>query len=291
MNTDPMTLAQLTASATARLTPHYGAGEARWMVRIMMEHLKGYTEVDLAIKGPDPVSDYLCTKVDETVRRLLDDEPIQYIFGSARFYGLAMKVTPATLIPRPETEELVEMIVRDAAGRTDLRVLDICTGSGCIALALGRNLVFPEITATDISADALAVARENARSLKVSVDFRREDALMMTPPAKPHYDIIVSNPPYIPPDEKAAMSDNVLRYEPQQALFVPQDEPLKFYTPIAAYAMKALTPKGRLYFEINPRYGSMLAAHLRSAGWQDVTVSLDMYRKQRFISATRPADD
>lgn len=291
MNTDPMTLTQLTASATARLTPHYGAGEARWMVRIMMEHLKGYTEVDLAIKGPETVSDYLRTKVDETVRRLLDDEPIQYIFGSARFYGLTMKVTPATLIPRPETEELVEMIVRDAAGRTDLRVLDICTGSGCIALALGRNLVFPEITATDISADALAVARENARSLKVSVDFRREDALKMTPPAEPHYDIIVSNPPYITPDEKAAMSDNVLRYEPQQALFVPQDEPLEFYTPTAAYAMKALTPKGRLYFEINPRYGSMLAAQLRSEGWQDVTVSLDMYRKQRFISATRPADD
>lgn len=291
MSTDPMTLAQLTANASARLTPHYGADEARWMVRIMMEHLKGYTTVDLAIKGPDPVSDYLCGKVDAVVRRLLDDEPIQYIFGSTRFYGLAMKVTPATLIPRPETEELVELIVRDAAGRSDLRVLDVCTGSGCIALALARNMTFPEVTATDISADALAVARENAGSLKVSIDFRRDDALKMTAPAAPCYDIIVSNPPYITPDEKAAMSDNVLRYEPAQALFVPQEKPLEFYTAIAAYAKKALTPGGRLYFEINPRYASMLAAELRNGGWHDVTVILDMYRKQRFITALLRSDE
>ena len=234
-----MTLAQLTANASARLTPHYGADEARWMVRIMMEHLKGYTTVDLAIKGPDPVSDYLCGKVDAVVRR----------------------------------------------------VLDVCTGSGCIALALARNLTFPEVTATDISADALAVARENAGSLKVSINFRRDDALKMTAPAAPCYDIIVSNPPYITPDEKAAMSDNVLRYEPAQALFVPQEKPLEFYTAIAAYAKKALTPGGRLYFEINPRYASMLAAELRNGGWHDVTVILDMYRKQRFITALLRSDE
>lgn len=283
-----MTLRQLCNDATIRLAARFGSGEAKWMVRIIMEDLKGYSLADLAIKADNEVTDWLAGKVDEIVGRLLDDEPIQYVFQEARFYGLKLKVTPATLIPRPETEELVGMIVRDYDRKSDLRVLDACTGSGCIALALARNLPFSKVEAFDFSDAALAVAEENNKTLRTGVDFYRQDALSLPSPSEPIYDIVVSNPPYIADHERESMESNVLLYEPSSALFVPDDTPLIFYHAIAAYSLRALKPGGRIYFELNPDYADLLAGDMEQAGWEEVSVELDIERKKRFLSATCP---
>lgn len=181
------------------------------------------------------------------------------------------------------------MIVKEAGPKADLRVADICTGSGCIAVALARNLTFPVITAIDISAPALEVAAENIKALKISsVTLLRADAT--DPSALPggEFDIIVANPPYIADDERGTMNRNVLLYEPHSALFVPDDDPLVFYRAIAGYARTHLTASGRIYFEINPIYAERLAAHMTGAGWRDVTLTRDIHGTYRFLSASRP---
>ena len=205
-----MTLGQSIAETRKRLEPHYSDGEARALVREILFRLKGWTPVDIAVKADEPVSGFIQSKISEAVDRLLRDEPVQYIFRRATFYGLDFTVTPDVLIPRPETAELVDIIVGDHSGQSDLRVADLCTGSGCIACALARNLPFAEVTAIDISEPAIAVARENASQLKVDVDVRRDDVLALTPPEAPLYDIIVSNPPYITQSEKTSVDANVL---------------------------------------------------------------------------------
>ena len=283
-------LAEVVAEAAGRLRKVYPEGEARMMVRIIFEQLKGYTQTDMIMKATDPVSPFIQRKVGEAVDRLLRNEPIQYIFQSARFYGLNLKVTPAVLIPRQETEELVDMIVRDADGQTDLRVLDLCTGSGCIAVALGRNLVFPSVEGVDISEEALEVARENAKNLKVNVRFEEADVLNLPPQKLPTWDVIVSNPPYVLPDEKTSMPANVLDFEPARALFVPEDNPLIFYKAIERYALTALRPGRRIYFEINPLEATALRDYMISAGWQNVELLPDDQKKLRFLRAQKPED-
>lgn len=280
-----MTVKELADVTRRRLAPRFGDGEARWMVRLMMEEVKNYSSVDVAVRGDFDAGETAERRFDEITSRLLKGEPIQYIFGRARFYGMNLKVSPAVLIPRPETEELVDMIVKDWSNRRDLQVLDMCTGSGCIAIALARNLPFAEVDAIDISPEALAVARENASELKADVRFREEDALHM-PEADGEYDIIVSNPPYIAEHERAEMEANVLEHEPALALFVPDDDPLRFYTAIARYALKALKEGGRLYFEINPLYAPSLQKEMTAMGWNDVRILPDMQKKNRFLIAS-----
>lgn len=274
-------------AAKAALVAKYPAGEAAMMVRIIFEHIKGFTPTDMIIRDSEPVSDFIAGEVGKIVGRLLNDEPLQYIVGSARFYGLNFKVTPAVLIPRPETEELVDMIVRQCGDATDLRMLDIATGSGCIAISLARALRFPVVEALDISEPALAVARENAKALKVKVAFRHDDALSLTP-VEECYDVIVSNPPYIGESEKEAMELNVLLHEPSTALFVPDSDPLLFYREISRYAAGALKQGGSLWFEINPIYADELAGMLRSFGFTDVELLYDAQGKRRFSFARRP---
>lgn len=287
MNTDA-TLSALQRATVQSLSAVYPQSEAQWLWREMMLRIKGWDRVQLAIRANDPVSDFVRRKVSETTSRLLAHEPIQYIFGMAEFYGLQLHVSPAVLIPRPETAELVNLIVRQADDRPDLRVLDICTGSGCIAVALARNLRFPLIEAIDLSPEALDIAVRNASGLKVRVNFSQRDALHLSPEPSPRLDIIVSNPPYIAEREKSSMDANVLDHEPAMALFVPDSNPLIFYHAIATYAMSALVPGGRLYFEINPIFASQLVNDLKAQGWQDVNVLPDMQRLDRFIYCTRP---
>lgn len=277
----------MAAEARARLARRFGEREASWMVRMIFEDVKGYSQVDMALNGDRDLGEATCRRVNEIVDRLLANEPLQYILGHARFYGLDFKVSPAVLIPRPETEELVDIIVKDADGREDLRVLDLGTGSGCIAIALARNLPFAAVTGIDISADALDVARANAATLKSRVDFRRGDILdLHLEPAS--LDIIVSNPPYITRSERSTMESNVLDHEPATALFVPDDDPLKFYTPIYKAATEALAPGGRLYFELNPLTADSLADCMRADGWDNVSIIPDSRKQRRFLSATRP---
>lgn len=279
-----MTVKEVADKAYRSLAPRFGEGEARWTVRLMMEEFKNYSPVDMAVRGDFDAGENVERRIDETVGRLLNGEPIQYIFGRARFYGMNLKVTPDVLIPRPETEELVDLIVNDRGGERDLRVLDVCTGSGCIAIALARNLPFSEVDAIDISREALAVARENASELKAAVSFKERDALRMGADGA-EYDIIVSNPPYIAEHERAEMDRNVLEHEPALALFVPDADPLRFYIAIARYALVALKEQGGLYFEINPLYASDLAGQMKAMGWSDVSILPDMQKKNRFLIA------
>ncbi len=289
MKESGLTVRGAVASITTRLTPEYGAGEAKAMARIIFENLKGWTPVDLALKASDEVSPFIQDKIDAVVARLLAGEPIQYIFGNARFYGMTFEVSPATLIPRPETEELIDLIVKEQGGRDDLKVLDAGTGSGCIAIALARNLPFSQVTATDLSADALEIARNNAVRLKTKVNFLADDILCPVGAAEGEpYDIIVSNPPYIAEQERASMEPNVLEHEPAMALFVPDDDPLKFYRALTRFALSGgLADGGSLYFEINPIYAADLVEMMKREGFGDVTILRDMYGKERFAVARK----
>lgn len=270
----------------AEMTPSVGADEARSAADIIFEDVLGYDKVKRVTSGDRTLEDFTVAHVDDIVRRFAGGEPLQYVIGRARFYGLDFKVTPAVLIPRPETAGLVDEIVADADGRSDLRVLDCGTGSGCIAIALARNLRFPTVDAIDISDDALAIARENAVALGVKVNFMHGDMLALKTPSSPVYDIIVSNPPYICDMERSEMDSRVLDYEPSQALFVPDDDSLRFYRAVAAYAVKALKPSGRLYFEINPLYVSQLRTMLVALGFGDVVVTRDYKGNYRFCAAS-----
>lgn len=284
----PMTYEQCARQAVATLSRKYPASEARWMARLIFEHLKGYSPTDMIIHGPQPVSDFMAQRVDETVSRVMADEPLQYVLGTARFYGMDFKVTPAVLIPRPETETLVDDIVDRYGHTSDMRVLDLGSGSGCIAIALARNLPFSRVEAVDISDAALAVARENADRLRAKVTFLHDDMLTLRPqPAS--FDIIVSNPPYICESERSAMLPNVVDHEPHSALFVPDSDPLRFYRAISRIGRTALVGGGTLWLETNPLHSDETAAMLRADGWLDVTLMADERALQRFICATNPA--
>ena len=280
------TLKQLLDSSRSRLTPVYGGSEASWLLRIIMEHLKGWDQVELLMRADKEVSDFLVSSVNAVIDRLLHHEPIQYIFGDTYWHGMTLKVSPDVLIPRPETEELVDIIVKDNQ-QSDLKVLDVCTGSGCIAVALAKFMNFPQVTAIDISQPALAIARENATLQKVKVKFETADALDLGKTLTGKYDIIVSNPPYVMESEKSAMDSNVLDHEPALALFVPDRDPLKFYKAIATYAYTALDDKGRLYFELNPLTANALRSWMLQSVWSDVTFLPDINAKTRFLIARR----
>lgn len=252
------------------------------MIRIIMEDVFHCDPVDVALRGERELPDFAQQRVADIIVRLRRHEPLQYIVGCARFHGHQFKVTPAVLIPRPETEQLVDLIIDENPG-SDLRVLDMGTGSGCIAISLARALKFAEVDALDVSRDALAVARENAATLKVKVRFFESDMLSPQPPGR--YDIIVSNPPYICWSEREAMDRNVKDYEPGQALFVPDNDPLLFYKAIARYASQSLERGGRLYLEINQRFGAEVKHLLQDNGLDEVRIIDDSYGNPRFATA------
>lgn len=270
----------------AALTAKYGEGEASAMADIIIMHLKGWSRAQMLADGNREASDYIKNRSAEILRDLLRDRPLQYILGETAFYGLKLKVGEGVLIPRPETEELVDLIVK-ANRRADLRVLDICTGSGAIALALARNLPFAKVEAIDISPKAIEYARENAQNLKVRLTLEQADVFSLSLP-QGAYDIIVSNPPYVGESEKNGMEPNVIDYEPHEALFVPDADPLRFYRRIAEISRDALRPGGMLYFEINPLHEVELAGMLKSLGYSDVEVLKDIHEKPRFAIAQKP---
>ena len=263
----------------------YDPREIESMTRVIFEDVLLWKPVDIVMRDQEPLPSFFDTKLDGIIDRLLRYEPLQYILGKARFHGHSFAVTPATLIPRPETEQLVDMIVDQNPG-SDLRVLDIGTGSGCIAISLARALKFAHVTATDISPQALAVAQQNAAALKTRVSFVQQDILTTQAPREA-WDIIVSNPPYITMSERSAMERNVLDYEPGSALFVPDDNPMLYYRPIAAYASLALASAGRLYLEINRAMGSQVVQTLQQAGLKNIQLHNDFNGNPRFATATK----
>lgn len=280
-----MTVRGLYDETRRTLGEKFSASEAKEITILIFEALKKWSLTDILVNDNTETTPWLSQRVHEVVSCIIADEPVQYVLGQAHFYGMILKVTPAVLIPRPETAQLVDIIVDDFKDRSDLRVLDIATGSGCIAIALARNLKFPTVKAFDISDAALKVAEENSSAMKADVDFFHGDILSLKPGDKADYDIIVSNPPYIALKEAEQMEPNVLDHEPSSALFVPDSDPLKFYIPISLYALDALDKSGKLYLEINPLYAAMLSETMKSHGWSDVEIIRDMQGKQRFIVA------
>lgn len=280
-----MTVSQLKQQILAQLTPAVGSDEATAMMREIFFAVRGYSPTDIVIYGYRDLTDQTVARVNAIVARVVAGEPLQYVLGVAFFMGMQFKVTPATLIPRPETSQLVDRIVDDMGNITDARVLDIGTGSGCIAIALARALKFADVTAIDISADALVVAAENAAALRAKVTFRQADALNLAA-ATDAYDVIVSNPPYIADSERADMDSRVYDHEPASALFVPDSDPLLFYRAIAQFAATALRPAGKLYFEINPLFVNRLRDML-SAHFSNVDIVRDYRGNLRFAICQR----
>lgn len=270
----------------SQLDPEYGRNEAEAIIRLIFHALKNWTVTDMLIHDDEPLSDYILQKINDILVRLKHHEPIQYILSEAYFHGMNLLVTPATLIPRPETAELIDIICDNNRDRRDLRVLDIGTGSGCIALALARSLDFPQVEAIDFSPEALKVAEKNAELLHLKVSFFQADIFTWAP-SSDSLDIIVSNPPYIDQSEAKDMDPNVIEYEPHTALFVPDNDPIMFYKRIADVAVEALSAAGQLYFEINPHHASEIADYLKDKNFSDIQIILDSHGKQRFITARK----
>ena len=295
------------------LTPLYDAGEAQAIVRTVLDVEYGMTLTDIICGKVNELSSDEERNLEEIIIRLQNGEPVQYVLGEADFAGRTFHVEPGVLIPRPETAELCQWIeehVSSLEADESKQILDICTGSGCIAITLGLTIPNSEVTGWDISEDALRIAQGNMEMLKAgNVRIEYQDALMLPKAAEAaeiseiseaakmseaaeadsalakNWDIIVSNPPYICEKEKADMEKNVLEHEPSIALFVPDEDPLKFYRAIAEYASSALKSGGALYFEINPIYEKETREMLQSLGFKDIETKDDAFGKKRMMKA------
>ncbi|QUB55934.1 peptide chain release factor N(5)-glutamine methyltransferase [Prevotella melaninogenica] len=279
-----------------RLTPLYDAGEAQAIVRLVLEVQFGITLTDIYTGKVNELSREAEEDLEKIILRLERSEPVQYVLGRETFCGRTFYVAPGVLIPRPETEVLCRWIEEDynrpycaLQPPMPLQVLDVGTGSGCIAVTLAADLRNSAVTAWDISGDALLIARENVHQWQVRVELKMEDALHPSAAAmQQKFDVIVSNPPYICDRERTEMEGNVLAYEPETALFVPDDDPLRFYRAIAEYGVRALLADGVLYFETNPLYINDVKEMLNTLGYKQIELREDQFGKLRFTKAIRP---
>ena len=270
-----------------QLAPLYGDGEAKAIAQMVFEVRYGLTLSDIYLGKDTQLSADDQAELKEFAKRLADNEPVQYVLGVADFCGRQYHVEPGILIPRPETEHLCRLITKHVAiGSANRKVLDIGTGSGCIAITLALDIPNSQVTAWDISPIALRVAKGNAEQLGANVNVIENDMLQQTYQVAPQWDLIVSNPPYICDSEAEEMDANVLDYEPEIALFVPDDDPLQFYVPIMNYAQSALHPGGELWLETNPLYEEIIEERLLELGF-NVTAHDDQFGKTRFIQAIR----
>ena len=247
---------------------------------IVMEFLLGHNRSDCIIHAEKQITTEITDRIKQIIADLKTKKPIQYILGETEFYGLQFKVNEHTLIPRPETEELVEWILKEEFSSA----LDIGTGSGCIAITLAKN-TNAKITAIDISKEAIDVAKENTKNNKVEIDFMLQDILQAETLSK--VDLIVSNPPYILNSEKEKMESNVLDFEPDLSLFISDNDPLLFYKKIGVLAEKSLNCGGKLYFEINEKYGAEILEMLSKIGFVDIALKKDINDKDRMVKATK----
>lgn len=267
------------------LEPLYGNGEARAITDYVLDVCFGLSKADILCGAVEEMTAEKTAELNKIFGRLTEGEPVQYVLGRAEFCGRWFSVRPGVLIPRPETEELCAWITADSKASASPKVLDIGTGSGCIAITLQLDMPESKVTAWDISADALDVARENAQQLGANVNFVKLDALNAKPEGE--WDVIVSNPPYICEKEKKDMAVNVLEHEPHTALFVPDADPLLFYRAITRLAVQTLSKGGRLYFEINPIYADDTCRMMRAEGMTAVELRSDMYGKQRMAKGIK----
>lgn len=280
-----------------KLASIYGESEAKAIAKRVFETRFGLSLADIYCGKADCMTESEAKELELMADRLASGEPVQYVLGTETFGGRDFNVGPGVLIPRPETEELCSFIAEEWGSRSasttrekqsnrPIDILDIGTGSGCIAVTLSLDVANAAVTAWDISPEALAMARGNAQSLGANVTFEERDALH-PPHDKERWDVIVSNPPYICNSEKADMERNVLDHEPHLALFVPDDNPLLFYRAIAEYGATALRHGGQLWFEVNAAYAGDTARMLAETGYTEAAILTDCFGRQRFVKATR----
>ncbi len=276
-----------------RLTSVYDAGEAKAIVRWVLDVRFGLSLADILCGKVTELSADDQTELEKIMLRLEKGEPVQYIIGETEFCGRAFQVAPGVLIPRPETAELCRWITSQSVRHFVIGedILDIGTGSGCIAITLALEMAEARVTAWDISDDALRIAQKNAKALGASVTFEHRDildySLFTIHYSLPKWDLIVSNPPYIKPEERDGMEKNVLDYEPELALFAPSDDAIIFYRRIADYAIQALKPEGALYFELNPQTADDVGDYLARLGFSDIEIRKDQFGKNRFLKAKK----
>lgn len=260
----------------------YDEEERKALLAVVMDEVLNYSRADMVLKKDEELLPEVQTRLTEVVTQLQKEIPVQYIFEKAYFYGYEFKVSPATLIPRRETEELVEWIL-EAMNRQPQKkwtVLDIGTGSGCIPITIKKEFSLAEVSAIDISPEALSIAEENAHNLNVKIRFIQQNILETKTLDK--YDIIISNPPYVRHLEKAEMKNNVLRHEPHLALFVKNEDPLIFYRKIMQLAKESLTENGVLFFEINQYLGNEMT-ELVSEYFDNVILKKDLQGNDRMM--------
>jgi release factor glutamine methyltransferase len=269
-----------------KLSSVYPREEVSALTKIILLETTGLSATDLLTEPGKQITKSTWDKIKKICAELKDKRPIQYILGKTEFYGLEMRVNKHTLIPRQETEELVDLIIRDNK-KTGLKVLDIGTGCGAIAISLCLRLNDAEVSATDISEDALIIARHNCKVHNCRISFKKENILEFIPQGEELFDLVVSNPPYVRESEKRNMHENVLSYEPHSALFVPDSDPLKFYRSIGSSAIKLLKPGGCLYLEINEALGKETGALISETGFKDIRIIKDLNNKDRILKAVR----
>lgn len=275
----------LLTSIVQPLLSCYDEGEARAIARYVAEVRFGLNQTDICMGKDKQISAEERNDLENIINRLLQREPVQYILGQADFFGRTFHVAPGALIPRPETEELVQWILDEQTADTAPHILDIGTGSGCIAVTLAKEIPDATVSAIDISPQALDIAEKNASALQAQVAFHLVDILHGNIPEAPcsDLDVIVSNPPYICRSEARDMDDNVLCHEPSQALFVPDETPLLFYEAIGRFARQALRPQGCLYVEINRRFGHETRELFHRTGFKDIELRKDLCGNDRMI--------
>ncbi|NOY95212.1 MAG: peptide chain release factor N(5)-glutamine methyltransferase [Chlorobi bacterium] len=264
----------------------YPKNEVRSLAGILFKFICGLSFTDLVVQKDEKIPEIKLKQIKQVVKRLKQHEPIQYIIGETEFYGLKLTVNPAVLIPRPETEELVEWVLMSGIDK-DARVFDIGTGSGCIPIAIKKNAPELEVEAIDISEKAIEVARGNAKKNGVDVSFMVYDVSRWRERQWGKFDIIISNPPYVRELEKQYINTNILNFEPHQALFVADTDPLKFYEIISDFAMPHLKKDGYLFFEINEAFGQEVSEMLAMKGFLNVELKKDLSGKDRMIKASK----
>lgn len=264
----------------------YEISELNQTMQIAFYHYFGWSRADLVLKKDDIISEKSFLKIIDVITALKTKKPLAQIIGEWEFYGLSFKLNENTLIPRPETEELVQLVVTENVAIKELNILDIGTGTGCIAIALKNEMKTVNVSAFDVSLEALKIATENAQKNKLEISFKQVNILdWKNQDISGKYDVIVSNPPYITEKEKELMHVNVLDFEPELALFVANDEPLLFYDAIADFARTHLNENGKLYFEINENFGEATKQLLIEKGFKNVNVIKDMNGKDRIVKA------
>lgn len=282
-----MTLSQLKNKFSNRLKSIYPLSEITSIFRLLAKYRLDLDAAEIVLENQEELIEHDLMFFEKALKRLQEKEPVQYIIGETNFNNLIFKVTPDVLIPRPETEEFVDWILKDIQtqrSKNKLKILDIGTGSGCIAISIANKVKNAEVYALEFSTKAIQIAKENALNNKVAIEFLQENILNIGSLPQ-DYDIIVSNPPYIRNQEKAQMHDNVLKFEPEEALFVFDDNALLFYDKIGDLAKKHLLEKGSLYFEINQYLGKETTNLLMLKGFSNIEIRKDFLGNDRMIKA------